>query len=139
MFKSLRFPLAYILELVVALPLFVSLYFTGAFVASTPATTLRASGARIPASWEAALPNHGGYLRAFSAAEHPFLLAVSLAILALCAWISWKLRVAQVYQRKTAPPELVKRHTVANAITFVGWGALAFCLVTLALPKLAAA
>lgn len=138
MFKNLRFPLAYVLELLTAPLLFISFYIVVAFAASEPAASLRASGAVIPAGWEAALPNHGGYLRGFSITSHPALFAMAVAVAVVSGFISWQLRLAQASQRRAAAPEQARRHYLAGMLTFASWAGLGLLLFTQVLPRLAA-
>ncbi|MGG6463580.1 hypothetical protein [Solilutibacter silvestris] len=139
MFKSLRFPLAYVLEVVLLVPLFASFCLVTAFIASHSSSSLRATEARIPSNWEAAVPNHGGYLRGFSITAHPALFALSIAVFLVVGALSWQLRVAQSWQRRNVPPAQARTYAIAAAVTFVAWVAIALFLFTQVLPKLAAA
>ncbi|HEV2540509.1 MAG TPA: hypothetical protein VGU03_12510 [Frateuria sp.] len=139
MFKRLPFPWAYVLEPLLAVPLFASFYLVIAFLASRPAEAVRESGASIPANWEAALPNHGGYLRGFLPSAHPLGLAAAVVALLVFGAIAWQLRLAQAAQQREAGPEHVARHKVAGAATFAAWALVAWLLFMLGLPRLAAA
>ncbi|WP_379654255.1 hypothetical protein [Pseudoxanthomonas sp. UC19_8] len=139
MFNRLPFPLVYVLEVLLAAPLFASFYLVVAFVASQPADAVRATGAAIPTGWEAAVPNHGGYIRGFLPSAHPVLLCASTIALLAFGVIAWQLRLAQAAQRRSALTEHVTYHKVAAAITFGGWALVAWLLVTFGLPQLAAA
>ena len=134
MLKRLPFPIVYILEPLLAVPLFASFYLVIAFAASQPAEAIRATGAVIPVNWEAALPNHGGYLRGFLPSAHPFLFSASVVSLAAFGFIAWKLRLAQQWQQRFAAPEEVKRHKVAGAVAFAAWVLAAWLFFTFALP-----
>lgn len=139
MFNRLPFPWAYVLEVLLAAPLFASFYLVVAFVASQPADAVRATGAAIPMGWEAAVPNHGGYTRGFLPSAHPVLLCASVLALFAFGVIAWQLRLAQAAQRRTSLPERVTHHKVAAAVTFGAWALVAWLFVTFGLPKLAAA
>jgi hypothetical protein len=139
MFKRLPFPLAYVLEPLLAVPLFGSFYLVVAFLASKPADAVRATGAVIPVGWEAAVPNHGGYLRGFLPSAHPILLSAAVASLIAFGLIAWQLRLAQAWQQRTTTPEQARRHKIAAAVTFAAWALVAWLLFMFGLPHLAAA
>ncbi|TBV72244.1 hypothetical protein [Pseudoxanthomonas winnipegensis] len=139
MFNRLPFPWVYVLEVLLAAPLFASFYLVVAFAASQPADAVRATGAAIPTGWEAAVPNHGGYIRGFLPSAHPVLLCASTIALLAFGVIAWQLRLAQAAQSRSALTEHVTYHKVAAAITFGGWALVAWLLVTFGLPQLAAA
>ncbi len=138
MFKRLPFPWAYGLELLLAVPLFLSFYLLIAFVASTPAEEVRASGAVIPAHWEATLSNHGEYLRGFLPGAHPWLFGAVVVSFIGLGFMTWQLRLAQA-QQQAAAAEHAWRHKVARIVTGLTWVLVGVTLFSFGLPYLVAA
>jgi len=62
MLKQLKFPLIYIVEFLLWLPLLAGFAITTSFLAAKPIATLDLQGKSLPASWEAAVLNHGRFL-----------------------------------------------------------------------------
>ena len=138
MFKRLPFPWAYGLELLLAAPSFLSFYLLIAFVASTPAEEIRANGAEIPAHWEAALSNHGEYLRGFLPGNHPWLFGAVVVSFIGLALITWQLRLAQSSQHQAATAEHAGWHKAARIVTGLAWLLIAVTLFSWGLPYLSA-
>jgi hypothetical protein len=59
MIKAVRFPLLYVLEAILFIPLFGGFVAADAFLAARPLAELDLGGRSLPATWEAAVPNHG--------------------------------------------------------------------------------
>lgn len=138
MFKRLAFPWAYVLEPLLAVPSLLSFYCVFAFVASSPADAVRASGVDIPAHWEAAVANHGEYLRGFLPSAHPWWFGAAVASLVVWGLIAWQLKLAQASQQLAAAPEHAWRHKVARTVALLAWVLVGWLLFSFGLSYLAA-
>lgn len=137
--RSLPFPWVYVLELLLTPALFAAFYVTVVFFASDPADALREKGVAIPAAWEAAMSNHGAYVRGFSASAHPVLLLLSMFVLIVLNIAILQLRRAQEAQRGADGADRRTAHAIARAITFVIWAVRGFLMVMWVLPQLSVA
>lgn len=121
MFSHLRFPLVYVLEAIIWVPLLTSFAAVVSFVAAEPIATLSLNGGHLPSSWNAAVPNHGAYMRGYLISDHPFAFSVSLIGLIASGFVVIQLQRAQVAQRTAASGEVLRNHNIARAVTFAVW------------------
>jgi hypothetical protein len=130
MLKTLKFPLIYAIELLLWLPLLAGGYTTMSFVASRPIATLDLHGRSLPASWEAAVPNHGRFLQGYLIASHPAAFALGLAALLGSAWLLYRVQRAQAWQRGAGSNASATAHTIAHACVFAALAVVGYWLVT---------
>jgi hypothetical protein len=81
MSRALVYPWIYVTQLVGWLVLFGSFFFAISFMMATPIAELDLGGKSLPSDWEAAYKDHGAYLKAYLLYKHPFLFALSVAVL----------------------------------------------------------
>jgi hypothetical protein len=130
MIKAMRFPLLYILEAVLFIPLCAGFVATVSFAAARPMAELDLQGRTLPATWEAAIPNHGRFLQGYLVANHPIAFsAVIVTLLGSAVALYWVHR-EQMAQRAAAQGRILRAHQIANACTFAFWIALSYTLVT---------
>lgn len=116
MLKNLKFPLLYVAEFVVWLPLAGSFYWSALFWAARPVSSFQLGGKSLPLGWEAAVANHGKYLQGYSVDSHPIEFFCSVAMLIVFAVLLYPLRKAQAEQAKNEGAEGAGRHKAANLL-----------------------
>src|SRR5688572_14572971 len=111
MLKQLKFPLIYIVEFLLWLPLLAGFAITTSFLAAKPIATLDLQGKSLPASWEAAVLNHGRFLEGYLISSHPFTFSLGLALLAASIAVLYLVHKAQAFQRQSDGPAHSTAHT----------------------------
>jgi hypothetical protein len=66
-------------------------------------------------TWEAAVPNHGRFLRGYLIHLHPVAFGVTMAVAFAAVGTLYAIHKAQLAQRASASPELAGMHTIAQA------------------------
>lgn len=130
MFVNLKFPLSYLLEALLWPPLIAAFYGVVSFVAAKPVASLQLQGKALPPSWEAAVPNHGGFLQGYLISSNPVAFAAIVAAAAGCAFLLYHARRAQAAQRVAVGPAGAKAHLVANACLIAWVLALGYLFMT---------
>ena len=116
MLKTLKFPLIYIIELVLWLPFLAGFAITASFLASKPISDLDLQGKSLPATWEAAIANHGKFLEGYLIANHPVAFSVGVALLLLSTAVLYPVHKAQMSQHQAAEPSQKIAHTIAHVV-----------------------
>jgi len=129
MLKKLKFPLIYAVEILLWLPLMAAFYGAVSFVASKPIASLDLQGKSLPASWEAAVPNHDKFLQGYLPSNHPVTFSLIIGTLLVSAFLLYRVQMAQLAQRKATTPSGVRAHTVAHTCVFVILAALGYFLI----------
>ena len=121
--------LRYVLEAILFIPLFGGFVAAVAFLAGRPLAELDLRGRALPATWEAAVPNHGRFLRGYLVDNHPIAFC-AVIVTVLCSGIAliWVHR-EQVAQRAAAQGRTWRAHQIANACTFAFWIALSYTVI----------
>ena len=129
MFRNLKFPLLYVIEGIL-LPLMICGFFvTASFYAARPLASLDLHGKALPANWEAAVPNHGGYYGWYLLTNHPVLFTLGL-LLWLVPLVTLNLvRKAQVLQRQEAGASRNTAHAIARALVVAAFMLTAYWFV----------
>jgi len=65
MLRSLKFPLLYVIEAFLVVPLLGGFVLTVSFLAAKPVSSFDLGGKSLPPGWDAAYLNHGRYLRGY--------------------------------------------------------------------------
>jgi hypothetical protein len=123
MLTKLKFPLLYVLEALLWVPLLVGFVSTTAFLFAEPIAVLNAKGASLPATWEAALYNHRKYVEWYLRGTHQFEFGVSVFALITSAGAMLLTHLAQQKQMAAASPERARAHKIARFCLFVYFGA----------------
>lgn len=130
MFKYLRFPIVYVLEILLVIPLLGSFVAVASFLAAQPVASLDLRGKHLPSGWEAAVPNHGNYLRGYTIGNHPIRFAIVFVVLVVSVAMLYRVHRAQMMQRATAFGPQIWRHNIAHACVFAVWVLYGYILVT---------
>lgn len=139
MFNNLKFPLIYVVEVLLWLPLLAAVYGAASFVAAKPIASLDLQGKVLPAGWEAAIPNHGNFLQGHLISSHPVAFALSIAVLLGSAFLLYRVHKAQAAQRLADGPFGAKAHTIARGCVFAMLAVLGYVLITRVLVGVSAA
>lgn len=134
MLRELKFPLVYVFELLLWVPLVGAFYGAVSFLASKPIHSIDLQGKSLPAEWEAAVPNHGKYLQGYLVSNHPFAFSVVIAVLLCAVYLLFRVHKAQSAQRQAEGPSGALRHKVAQGcvvaiLAVVGYFVLSLFLV----------
>lgn len=130
MLKNLKFPLIYLIEIMLWLPLISGFYLSTLFIGAKPLNVLNLHGKSLPATWEAAVTNHGKFLQGYLISNHPFMFALSLTLWLGSAFLLYKVHRKIELQCKELGPEYATRHKIANTTVFIIVGAFGFFLIT---------
>jgi hypothetical protein len=130
MIKTLRFPLLYVLEAVLFIPLCAGFVSTVSFLAARPLAELDLRGRALPATWEAAVANHGKFLRGYLIRNHPVVFSAVIVTLLGTATALYCVHREQTVQRAAVHGPVLRAHNVANACMFALWVLLSYVLVT---------
>jgi hypothetical protein len=114
MLKNLKFPLIYIIELVLWLPLLASFIVTAGFLTAKPISAINLEGKSLPTNWEAAVASHGKYIEWYLISNHAVAFYVGLLILLSSAALLYPVTKAQVWQQQQAKIVGSKRDTIAQ-------------------------
>jgi hypothetical protein len=129
-FRDLRFPIVYVLEILVVIPLLGSFVAVTSFLAAQPVASLDLRGKHLPSGWEAAVLNHGNYLRGYTIANHPIRFVIALLVLVVSVAMLYRIHRAQMTQRAAAYGPQIWRHNIAHACVFAAWALYGYILVT---------
>jgi hypothetical protein len=129
MLKNLKFPLLYLAELLVWMPLMAGFYGAVSFIFSTPITSPQLQGKSFPASWEAAVPNHGKFLEGYLIYSHPIAFVLTVGLVISSAYLLRKIQLAQVSQREAGGPSVAVAHKVANGCVVAALAAIAYFFI----------
>jgi hypothetical protein len=129
MLSRLPFPLIYVLEALVVVPVLGGLVGVTSFLAAKPVASLDLHGKHLPATWEAAVPNHGNFLRGHLISNHPVAFAAFVALLIASGIALYLIHRAQLAQRSAAQGAQLRLHNIANAFVFAVWGLYGYILV----------
>ena len=129
MLRNLKFPLIYILETLLWLPLFGSLVSLASFLAATPVAAIDLKGKSLPSGWEAAVKNHGNYLQGYVIENHPLAFAFSIALLVGSAALLYHVHKCQLWQRNEAGAAHASAHKIAQLVVFATLGIIGYVLV----------
>ncbi len=129
MLQRLPFPVIYALEALVVVPLLGGLVVVESFLAAQPFASLDLRGKHLPTNWEAAVPNHGTFLRGYLINKHPIAFAASVAVIVLSAVALFQIHRAQTAQSAAAQGQMVRRHAFARFCVFAFWGLCGYLLV----------
>ena len=88
----LKFPMAKIDELILRALSLNGLFVTFFFLVAKPVVGLDLHGGPLPTSWEAAVPNHGGYFQWYLIATHPALFVAGLLLFLVPTYVLYKAR-----------------------------------------------
>lgn len=114
MFQRLKFPLLYVMEGLLLSLMFSGFFVTISFCVAKPIASLDLQGRALPASWEAAVPNHGGYYGWYLLANHPVLFTLGVLLwLAPIAALHF-VHEAQLIQRQEIEAN-GRAHAIARA------------------------
>jgi hypothetical protein len=127
--KNLKFPLIYVIESLLYLPLMAAFYAMISFVEAKPIASLDLQGKLLPATWEAAVPSHGKFLQGYLISNHPLAFSAIVVVLLSAALGLVFVQKAQVEQRKAAAPSGTRAHTIAHACAFAALAVIGFCAV----------
>ena len=139
MLKSLKFPLIYVVEALLWLPLLAAFYGAALFLAATPIANLELQGKSLPASWEAAVANHGKFLQGYLISSHPVIFALTLAVLLSSAFLLFRVHKVQAAQRQAARSSGAMAHTIAHGCVFALLAVVGYLFVTRVLVGVSAA
>jgi len=114
MLRSVKFPLLYLIELALWIPLVTGFAWTVSFLAAVPIGRLDLRGKSLPAGWEAAVPSHGKFLEGHLIANNPFEFGAALALTIFSAAALYPVSKAQKYQREMAGPSRKRVHAFAE-------------------------
>jgi hypothetical protein len=120
-FKDLRFPIVYVLEILLVIPLLGSFVAITSFLAAQPVASLDLRGKHLPSGWEAAVPNHGNYLHGYTIGSHPIRFAIALVVLVVSVAMLYRVHRAQMTQRAAAIGPQIWRHSIAHTCVFAVW------------------
>jgi hypothetical protein len=129
MLSRLPFPLIYVLEALVVVPLLGGFVAVTSFLAADPVASLNLHGKHLPSTWEAAVPNHGNFLRGYLISNHPVAFAAAVALLIVSAVALYPIHREQVAQRTAAQGAQLRLHKIANACVFAVWGLYGYILI----------
>jgi hypothetical protein len=129
MLKDLKFPLLYVAEVLLFLPLLAGFVGIISFLAAAPLSTLDLRGKSLPADWEAAVPNHGKFLPGYLIANHPIMFAFTIVLLLGSVAVLYRVQRAQALQLKEAHVASANSHKIARGVVFAVWAAITFVLV----------
>ncbi|UUF00112.1 hypothetical protein NDY24_10805 [Xanthomonas hortorum pv. pelargonii] len=130
MLKNMKFPLLYVVELLLWLPLIVSFYATSTFLSAKPIAALDLQGKSLPAGWEAAVPSHGKFLQGYLISNHPAAFGCSAVIMAGSAFLLYRVNRAQAVQRAAADSRGNRSHLIANGFVFATLAMIGYVLLT---------
>ncbi|CAD7374220.1 hypothetical protein [Xanthomonas arboricola] len=130
MLKNVKFPLLYIVELLIWLPLLISFYITSTFLAAKPIATLDLQGKSLPAGWEAAVPSHGKFLQGYLISNHPAAFGCSAVIMVGLAFLLYRVNRAQAVQRAAAGSRSNRSHLIASCLVFATLALIGYVLLT---------
>ncbi|UOS99255.1 hypothetical protein LZZ50_02430 [Xanthomonas arboricola] len=130
MLKNVKFPLLYVVELLIWLPLLISFYVTSTFLAAKPIATLDLQGKSLPTGWEAAVPSHGKFLQGYLISNHPAAFGCSAVIMVGLAFLLYRVNRAQTVQRAEAGSRSNRSHLIANGLVFATLALIAYVLLT---------
>jgi hypothetical protein len=91
---------------------------------------LNLQGKSLPATWEAAIPNHGKFLPGYLIANHPIVFASVIALHLGSPGILFRIHKAQALQRKKETSVGETAHKIAQGSVFAVWAAIIYILVT---------
>jgi hypothetical protein len=126
--KNVKFPLLYVAEILLFIPLLASFVGVNAFLGARGLDTLDLHGKSLPVSWEAAISNHGKFLPGYLIANHPLVFVSFVLLLIGSAFALHQVRKVQALQRKEASANTVA-HRVAQGIVFGVWAITVYVLV----------
>jgi hypothetical protein len=129
MFRDLRYPIVYVLEILIVIPLLGSFVAITSFLAAQPVASLDLRGKHLPSGWEAAIPNHGNYLRGYTIGNHPIRFVVALVVLVVSVAMLYRVHRAQMTQRAAALGPQKWRHNIAHTCVFAVWALYGYILV----------
>ena len=127
MLRNLKFPLLYIFEALLLVPLTGGFVLTVSFLAAKPISSFNLGGKSLPAGWSAAYINHGRYLRGYLVKDHPIAFAAVLILLLLTLTALYRVHKAQVAQRNAGVSS--RSHKVAQACVLLVFAALGYTLL----------
>jgi hypothetical protein len=128
--KNLKFPLLYAAEALLFVPLLAGFVGIVAFWDAQPLGMLNLQGKSLPATWEAAIPNHGKFLPGYLIANHPIVFASVIALHLGSAAILFRIHKAQALQRKRETSVGETAHKIAQGSVFAVWAVIIYILVT---------
>ena len=129
MLSRLPFPLVYVLEALVVVPPLGGFVGVTSFLAADPVASLDLHGKHLPATWEAAVPNHGNFLRGYLISNHPVAFAAVVALLIASGVTLYFIHRAQLAQRSAAQGAQLRLHKIANVCVFAVWGLYGYILI----------
>jgi hypothetical protein len=129
MLGKLPFPMTYVLEALLVAPAMAGFVGITAFLDATPIASLNLDGKQLPATWEAAIPSHGNFVRGYLIANHPFAFAAVVVLVIVTPIALYLTRRAAAAQRSAAPQAQLLRHKIANGCVFVVWGICTYILI----------
>ena len=129
MLQRLKFPLIYILEALLWLPLLAGFFIASLFFRAESIASLNLQGKSLPTHWEAAVYNHGMYLPGYKIAEHPLSFVLVIFLMAISGFGIYLLQKAQQTQRTNAKPAEARAHRLANATVFATVGIISYYFV----------
>ncbi|RYF11230.1 MAG: hypothetical protein EOO40_03700 [Deltaproteobacteria bacterium] len=130
MLKNMKFPLLYILELLLWPPLLVSFFAASMFLGAKPIAALDLQGKSLPAGWEAAVPSHGKFLQGYLISNHPAAFGCSAVITVGLAFLLHRVNRAQAVQRAEADSRSNRSHLIANGLVFATLALTGYVLLT---------
>jgi len=116
MLKSLKFPIIYVVELLLWLPLLAGVAITASFLAAKPLASLDLQGKALPAHWEAAVSSHGQFIQGHLMSSSPGYFWFGAALVVASTAFLYPVHKAQAFQRQSASPTLKTAHTVAHVL-----------------------
>ena len=129
MLSRLPFPLIYVLEALVVAPLLGGFVGVTSFLAADPVTSPNLRGKHFPVTWEAAVPNHGNFLRGYLISNHPAAFMAVVALLIASGVALYFIHRAQLVQRSAAQGSKLRLHKIASACVFAVWGLYGYILI----------
>jgi hypothetical protein len=126
--RKLPFPMIYVLEALLFAPAMAGFVGITAFLDATPMASLNLEGKHLPATWEAAIPSHGNFVRGYLIANHPFAFAAVVVLVIVTPIALYLTRRAATAQRSAASGTQLRLHKIANGCVFAIWG---FCMYVL--------
>jgi hypothetical protein len=139
MLKKLKFPLIYLAELLLWLPIIAGFYTTISFVAAKSIASLDLQGKSLPTTWEAAVHNHGSFLQGYLIANHPIAFALGILSLFGPAIPLYFVHKAQVWQRQEAKTASASAHTIAHLCVVALLAAIGYFVISHVLVGVSAA
>ncbi|GAB3358676.1 hypothetical protein GCM10027430_29340 [Lysobacter tyrosinilyticus] len=139
MLRNLKFPLLYVMTTLLWLPLMAAFYGVFSFLAAKPFASFDLQGKSLPASWEAAVPNHGKFLQGYLISNHPVAFSLCVAALLGGNYLLYLVQRAQLAQAKEASASGAIAHKIANVCVVAVLAAIGYFLVMRVLVGVSAA